>query len=63
MTHETFHLALVGVPAGSVFFMGDNRDNAADRRVYGAMPFKDLKDKPLFVYWSRDWSRIGLAVR
>lgn len=40
------------VPKGSVFTIGDNRDNSADGRVWGEIPVEYVKGKALFVIWS-----------
>ena len=48
------------VPADHVFVLGDNRDGANDSRgTRGFIPIARLRDKPLFIYWSADKSRIG----
>lgn len=54
------------VPAGSLFVMGDNRDNSHDSRFWKFVDLSEVKGKAFILYWSWDseefgvrWSRIG----
>jgi signal peptidase I len=42
------------VPPGSIFAMGDNRDNSDDCRFWGLVPRENIVGTPLLVYWSFD---------
>jgi len=42
------------VPQGYLFMMGDNRDNSADSRYWGALPRELVLGKAMIIHWS--WS-------
>jgi signal peptidase I len=53
----------VTVSADTYFVMGDNRDDSYDSRWFGTIPLSDIEGRILYLYWSRQLSRVGQPVR
>jgi signal peptidase I len=55
-------LAATKIPPESCFCLGDNRDFSYDSRFFGAVSHDLIRAKPLYLYRSRDTSRIGQRI-
>jgi len=58
--HRSPNFGPVTVTPGHLFVMGDNRDNSSDSRIWGEVPFENIKGKAMFIWWS--WGANGLAI-
>jgi signal peptidase I len=63
---EIFHYIHDGeitLPPDKYFTMGDNREHSWDSRYWGPIDRNKILGKALYIYWSKDKSRIGQTIR
>ncbi|MEP7361791.1 MAG: signal peptidase I [Acidobacteriota bacterium] len=60
---ENVHDGELVVPEGSLFVMGDNRDNSSDCRYWGLVPRENVIGTPVLIWWSFDGDGAGMSDR
>lgn len=56
------NLPKLQIPEDRYFFLGDNRDNSYDSRMWGTAPLSSVEGPAGLLYWSWDWTGSWLSL-
>jgi signal peptidase I len=59
---QYIHDGEIAIPPDKYFTLGDNRDHSWDSRYWGLLARDKILGKALYIYWSKDKSRVGRTI-
>lgn len=62
-TGNYFFLDEMKIPHGYIFFIGDNRPESLHSRMIGPVPQNNVRGKPIYIYFSSSFDRIGIRLK